>query len=65
MLWGIAIADTRVPGYEKAQVEISHVQLTCRVDSKDSVLNDDRAEVRGGQHHRAQRCLQATSKAAW
>ena len=25
MLWGIAIADTRVPGYEKAVVEISRV----------------------------------------
>ena len=51
-LWGIAIADTRVPGYEHAQVEIAHTQLSCRVDGKDVVLNDDRADVRGGLYRR-------------
>jgi hypothetical protein len=52
MLWGIAIADTRVPGYEHAQVEITRAQLACRVDGKDFVLNDDRAAVRGGLYSR-------------
>src|SRR5436309_15022285 len=42
MLWGIAIADTRVPGFEKAQVEIAETRLSCRVDGRDVVLNDDR-----------------------
>ena len=52
MLWGIAIADTRVAGYEKSQIEISRAQLTCRVDGKDVVLNDDKAAVRGGLYNR-------------
>jgi hypothetical protein len=52
MLWGVAIADTRVPGYEKAQVEISHTQLRCRVNGKDVVLNDDKGIVRGGLYRR-------------
>jgi hypothetical protein len=52
MLWGIAIADTRVPGYEHAQVEIQQTQLTCRVDGKDVVLNDDSGNVRGGLYRR-------------
>jgi hypothetical protein len=52
MLWGIAIADTRVPGYENATVEIARTQLTCRVDGRDFVLNDDRSEVRGGLYRR-------------
>ncbi len=51
-LWGIAIADTRVPGYEHAQVEIARTQLTCRVEGKDVILNDDRADVRGGLYRR-------------
>jgi hypothetical protein len=50
--WGIAIADTRVPGFEHAQVEIARIQLTCRVDGKDFTLNDDRAAVRGGLYSR-------------
>jgi hypothetical protein len=49
--WGIAIADTRVPGFEHAQVEIARIQLTCRVDGKDFTLNDDRA-IRGGLYQR-------------
>lgn len=52
MLWGIAIADTRVPGYKEAQIEIAHVQLSCRVGGKDVVLNDDRGAVRGGLFRR-------------
>ena len=52
MLWGIAIADTRVPGYEQAQIEIQQTRLTCRVDGKDMVLNDDSGNIRGGLYRR-------------
>jgi hypothetical protein len=52
MLWGIAIADTRVPGYQKAKIEVAHVQLSCRVDGREFVLNDDHARVRGGVYQR-------------
>ena len=52
MLWGIAIADTRVPGHESAEVEIASTQLTCRVDGKDVILNDDSGNVRGGLYRR-------------
>jgi hypothetical protein len=52
MLWGIAIADTRVPGFEKAQVEIAETRLSCRVEGKDVILNDDRGNVRGGLYRR-------------
>jgi hypothetical protein len=52
MLWGIAIADTRVLGFDKAQVEIAETRLSCRVDGKDVVLNDDRGDVRGGLYQR-------------
>ena len=52
MLWGIALADTRVPGYESAAAEIQSTQLTCRVDGKDVVLNDDKENVRGGLYQR-------------
>jgi hypothetical protein len=52
LLWGIAIADTRVPGYESAEIEIASTQLTCRVDAKDVVLNDDDGNVRGGLYRR-------------
>jgi len=52
MLWGIAIADTRVPGYEHAIVQIAHSQLRCRVDGKDTVLNDDDGSIRGGLYRR-------------
>jgi hypothetical protein len=52
MLWGIAIADTRVLGYERATVEIAEIHLTCRVDGKESVLNDDRGTVLGGLYRR-------------
>lgn len=52
MLWGIAIADSRVPGFEHAQVEIAETQLSCRVAGKDFVLNFDRGNVRGGLYNR-------------
>jgi hypothetical protein len=52
MLWGIAIADTRVPGHEKATIEIARTQLTCRVNGEDVILNDDRGTIRGGLYTR-------------
>ena len=52
MLWGIAIADKRVPGYEKAEVEIARTLLICHVDGKTVVLNDDAGSVRGGLYRR-------------
>ncbi|HEX3741027.1 MAG TPA: hypothetical protein VHV29_15105 [Terriglobales bacterium] len=52
MLWGIAIADTRVTGFEKAQVVIAATRLSCRVDGKDVILNHDRGNVRGGLYRR-------------
>src|SRR5438270_9962995 len=39
MPWGIAIADTRVPNFQNAQVEVERTELSCRVDGKDVVLN--------------------------
>ncbi len=52
MLWGIAIADTRVPGYRNARVEIAHTQLACRVDGRRIELNDDAGKIRGGLYSR-------------
>jgi hypothetical protein len=52
LLWGIAIADTRVSGYESAAVEIASTQLTCRVGAKDVILNDDSGNIRGGLYRR-------------
>ncbi len=52
MLWGIAIADTREPGFQDATIEIAHTQLICRADGKDVILNDDSANVRGGLYPR-------------
>jgi len=52
LLWGIAIADTRVPVHESAEVEIASTQLTCRVEGKDVILNDDNGNVRGGLYRR-------------
>jgi hypothetical protein len=40
-LWGIAIADTRVLGYQAAQVQIAWTQLSCRANGKNFMLNDD------------------------
>jgi len=52
MLWGIALADIRVPGYESATVEIASTQLSCRINGQDAVLNDDVGSVRGGLYRR-------------
>jgi len=52
LLWGIAIADIRVPGYESAKVEIASTKLTCRVDGTDVILNDDGGNARGGLYRR-------------
>src|SRR5438046_1555428 len=52
MLWGIAIADTRVPGYENARIEIAHTQLACKLDGKRVVLNDNTGKIRGGLYSR-------------
>ena len=51
-LWGIAIADTRVPGYESATVEVAWTRLTCRIDGKDVMLNDDAGRLSGGLYQR-------------
>jgi len=52
MLWGIAIADTRVKGYENATVQVGSLQLSCRINGVDRILYDDRAVVRGGLYQR-------------
>ncbi len=52
MLWGIAIADTRVSGYQHAQVAIARMQLICRVEGADVILNDDSAKLKGGLFRR-------------
>lgn len=52
MLWGIAIADTRVPDFKSAQVEIARTELSCRIAGKEVVLNDDTGNVRGGLYRR-------------
>jgi len=53
MLWGIAIADTRVAGYESAKVEVRRMQLSCRVDDRELPLIDDIAKLRGGLYRRS------------
>jgi hypothetical protein len=55
-LWGIAIADTRMPGSESAQVEVAWTRLSCRVDGREVVLNDDGGQVSGGLHAPAVVC---------
>ena len=52
MVWGIAIADTRLRGHERATVEIAEVRFTCRVDGKDIALNNDSGAIRGGLYRR-------------
>lgn len=51
-LWGIAIADTRVPGHESAQVEVAWTRLSCQIDGREVVLNNDGGQVRGGLYQR-------------
>ena len=38
--------------YRDGQVEIASTQLTCRIDDRDVLLNDDHGEVRGGLYRR-------------
>jgi len=52
LLWGIAIADTRVPGYQSATVEVARTQLSCLANGTEAVLNDDAGKVRGGLYQR-------------
>jgi hypothetical protein len=52
LLWGIAIADTRVSDYHSAKVEIAWTKLSCVVDGKSAVVNDDNGGVRGGLYAR-------------
>jgi hypothetical protein len=52
MLWGIAIADTRVPGYESATIEVASVQLSCRANGKDVALINDSGRIHGGLYRR-------------
>jgi len=52
MLWGIAIADTRVAGYESARVEISSMELSCRAEGRDSLLINDTGHLHGGLYRR-------------
>jgi hypothetical protein len=52
LLWGIAIADTRVPGHDSAKIEIASTQLSCRVDGKNVILNNDTGNARGGLYRR-------------
>jgi hypothetical protein len=52
LLWGIAIADTRVSGYASATIEVAWTQLSCRADGREVALNDDRGALRGGLYRR-------------
>jgi hypothetical protein len=52
LLWGIVIADTRVPGFEEAHVEIAWTQVSCRLDGREVTLRHDGAKVRGGLYIR-------------
>ena len=52
LLWGIAIADTSIPNYASATVEISRTQLSCRINGNDIILNDDTGKLRGGLYIR-------------
>ena len=52
LLWGIAIADIRVPGFENADVKVAWTQLSCSSSSKTVILNDDYGEVHGGLYRR-------------
>jgi len=51
-LWGIAIADTRARGSESAQVEVAWTQLSCEVNGRQVVLNDDSNRLSGGLYLR-------------
>jgi IPT/TIG domain-containing protein len=52
LLWGIALADPRVPGFASATVEVAWTRLACWADGREVVLNDDHGSVRGGLYRR-------------
>ena len=52
LLWGIAIADTRMASHASAELEVARLRLSCLVDGKELVLNDDFGELRGGLYRR-------------
>jgi len=52
LLWGIAIADTRVHDYSSATIEVAWTQLSCQTDGREVVLNDDHGSLRGGLYRR-------------
>jgi hypothetical protein len=52
MLWGIAIADTRVAGFKSAEVKVASTELACRINGVDVVLNEDNGKLRGGLYRR-------------
>lgn len=52
LLWGAAIADTRLPSHESAKVEIAWTELSCRIDGRTAVLNHDVGKIRGGLYQR-------------
>ncbi len=52
LLWGVAIVDPRVKGYESAKIEIASTVLSCRIDHRDVILNRDIGAVRGGLYVR-------------
>ena len=52
LLWGIAIADTRVSGFESAEIEIASTELSCRINRKEVPLNRDLGRIRGGLYLR-------------
>jgi IPT/TIG domain len=52
MVWGIAIADSRVPGFESAEVAVARLQLSCRIDGHEVALIDDIARLHGGLYRR-------------
>jgi hypothetical protein len=52
LLWGIAVADTRVSGYASATIAVAWTQLSCLAGGREVVLNDDRGRLRGGLYRR-------------
>ncbi|MBV8049763.1 MAG: hypothetical protein JOZ80_01165 [Acidobacteriaceae bacterium] len=52
MLWGIAIADTRVKSYESALIEVARMQLSCTIKGRDVALIDDIGKLHGGLYRR-------------
>jgi hypothetical protein len=53
LLWGAAIADTRFPSHESAEVEIAWTELSGRIDGRTVLLYRDAGKIRGGLYQRA------------